>query len=152
MLDTFVPNSPKLVCNASTSILIEQDENFHIFDSQDTFDYSEISGGRVEDWDDSVKPAEGRENCLYFRTDYDDVTTYAYYTNNEWKEYGFDFDITFQYQKTSKMEPKTYKYEIALLGGTLKENPEEGDTIVNVVYKKPILDLTDFIVEGSVSE
>ena len=136
------------------NLLIEEDENFHVFDSTEIIPYKNLTGLDFNDeWNDDNVPDEGTTNNLYYRIDsLDEKAYYAYYKDGHWTDYSFDFDITFQYDKTSKMEPKTYKYEIALLGGSLKENPTGKETIVNVVYKKPILDLTDFIVEGSVSE
>lgn len=132
------------------NLLIEQNPNFHLFDSSKIEDYSTVSADQ-EEWHDEYGPAEGFENSLYRRTDSYDNNYYAYYEQGKWKEYSFDFDVTFRYAETSVMEPKTYKYEITLLGGTLKENPKPGETIVNIAYFKPILDLTDFIVEGSIS-
>lgn len=134
------------------NLLIEQNPEFHLFDGLDVLSYNDISGGYNEEWLDSIVPLENFENYLYRRTDADDNNHYAYYVNGHWKEYSFDFDVTFRYSETSVMEPKTYKYEISLLGGSLKNNPGPKETIVDVVYKKPILDLTDFIVEGSISE
>ena len=134
-------------------LLIEESEKFHIFDSQDIIPYSTLTGVEINNhWDNDVIPDEGFENYLYYRIDDAEEIYYSYYKEGVWTEYSFDFDITFEYSKTSKMEPKTYKYEVVLLGGSLKENPLPEETIVNVVYKKPILDLTDFVVEGSVSE
>jgi hypothetical protein len=130
-------------------LLIEQHPDFHVFDSTTIIPWSDTA---TLEWDDSIGPDEGFENYLYSRFDEDDDYFYAYYKDGHWVDYSFDFDVTFTYDKTSIMEPKTYKYEIVLLGGSLKENPGPSETIINVVYKKPILDLTDFIVEGSISE
>lgn len=104
-------------------------------------------------WDNSWRPAVGDEKRLHRFVDNGD-NFYCYFDSdtNTWKSYDFSFDVTFAYRDTSIMEPKTYKYEIALLGGVLKTSPSEKETIVNVVYKKPLLGLTDFIVEGSISE
>lgn len=132
-------------------LLIEQHENFHLFDGTEILSYNDISGGYNDEWLDDTHPLENLENYLYRRTDSNDENFYAYYTDGHWKEYSFDFDVTFRYQETSIMEPKTYKYEISLLGGTLKTNPQPGETIIDIMYFKPILDLTDFIVEGSIS-
>lgn len=134
------------------SLLVEQNPEFHVFDSAEILEYADISGGQNDFWDDNkVQPEPGYENYLYHRIDSDDNNFYAYYVDGHWKEYSFDFDVTFRYAETSVMEPKTYKYEITLLGGSLKDNPKPWETIVDVVYNKPILDLTDFIVEGSIS-
>lgn len=134
------------------NLLIEQDPGFHLFDGSDVLSYNNLSGGYNEEWDNSVTPTVGFENYLYRRTDSMNDNYYAYYNEGQWVEYSFDFDVTFRYDETSVMEPKTYKYEIALLGGALKDDPEKDETIIDVVYKKPILGLTDFIVEGSISE
>lgn len=134
------------------NLLIEQSPYFHLFDGTDILSYNSISGGYNEEWLDSVTPEPGYENYLYRRTDLEEDNYYAYYDNGKWVEYSFDFDVTFRHAETSVMEPKTYKYQVTLLGGTLKDEPKPGETIVNVVYFKPILDLTDFIVEGSISE
>lgn len=134
------------------NLLLEQNPYFHIFDGTDILSYNDISGGYNEEWLDNVKPLEGFENYLYRRTDAEEDNYYAYYENDKWVEYSFDFDVTFRHAETSVMEPKTYKYQVTILGGQLKTNPKPGETIVDVVYFKPILDLTDFIVEGSISE
>lgn len=133
------------------NLLLEENPNFHIFDGADILSYNDISGGYNEEWLDSVKPIEGYENYIYRRTDNEETNYYAYYQNGHWTDYSFDFDVTFSYAETSVLEPKIYKYEITLLGGSLKENPGPKETILNIVYYKPILELTDFIVEGSIS-
>lgn len=123
------------------TLLIEQDPSFHLFDGTKIIPYSEVSAN-LDEWQDSVKPKEGFENYLYHRMDKHEDNFYAYYKDGHWTEYSFDFDVTFNYLETSVLEPKTYKYEISLLG--LSDE-------TNIVYKKLILDLTDFIVEGSIS-
>lgn len=134
------------------NLLLEQNPYFHLFDGTDILSYNDISGGYNEEWLDTVTPTEGFENYLYRRTDAEEDNYYAYYEDGKWVEYSFDFDVTFRHAETSIMEPKTYKYQVTLLGGALKADPKPGETIVDVVYFKPILDLTDFIVEGSISE
>ena len=133
------------------NLLIEDHPNFHLFDSAEIREYSEISGGENDEWLDYITPEEGYANNLYHRIDSNEDNYYAYYEDGHWVDYSFDFDVTFRYSETSVMEPKTYKYEITLLGGELKDNPGPSETIVDVVYYKPILELTDFVVEGSFS-
>lgn len=133
------------------NLLIENNPNFHVFDSAEIREYNDISGGENSEWLDDITPEEGYENNLYHRIDSNEDNFYAYYSDGKWVDYSFDFDVTFRYSETSVMEPKTYKYEVTLLGGALKDNPGPTETIVDVVYKKPILDLTDFVVEGSFS-
>lgn len=134
-------------------LFIEQHPGFHLFDDSVIKEYKGVPRFENESiiWDNTWKPESGDENRLHRYTDNDD-NFYCVYVDGEWKDYSFDFDITFRYDETSKMEPKTYKYEIALLGGSLKTNPDPKETLVSVVYKKPLLGLTDFIVEGSISE
>lgn len=133
-------------------LLLEESPYFHLFDGTDILPYNDLAGGYGDRWDNNKKPEAGLENYLYRRIDSEDNNYYAYYSNGEWVEYSFDFDVTFRHKETSVMEPKTYKYQITLLGGTLKSDPKDDETIIDVVYFKPILDLTDFIVEGSISE
>jgi hypothetical protein len=102
-------------------------------------------------WDDTWTPAAGDENRLHRYMDNDEYF-YCRYDGTKWLDYDFSFNVTFMHDHTAAMEAKTYKYEIVLLGGPLKTNPTEYEPIVRVVYKKPLLGLTDFIVEGSISE
>ena len=56
------------------------------------------------------------------------------------------------YPSTSKMEAKTYKYEVVLFNATPKYQNSKLIGLENIAYKKPLLEATDFIVGGSLSE
>lgn len=84
------------------------------------------------------------------------VWDYAYYEAGTWVPYEFKINFMFPYEYTSKMESKTYKYEIVLFGGT-SDNPIEdlvydAELPLNIEYKKFLLNSTDFEVGGSLSE
>lgn len=77
---------------------------------------------------------------------------YYYYNGTEWIQYNFNITFTFPYEKVSKFEVKTYKYQITLLGGTLKSTYDANECPLNVSYSEPILKPHDFVVGGSLSE
>lgn len=84
------------------------------------------------------------------------VWEYAYFENGEWKPYEFRINFMFPYQYTSVMEAKTYKYEIVLFGGVetskIDDISFDVDLPMTIEYKKFLLDSTDFVVGGSLSE
>lgn len=125
---------------------------------------------------------EGRiTNAVMYRLTKDDVTEYRFYnpnvvwnsdeehpdniTENNYKWVPYEFVITFPfpysdgfveegkmgYGGTSDMESKTYKYEVTLFDGTLVET-DDMFYLTDINFKKPLLEVTDFIVGGSVSE
>lgn len=137
-------------------LLLGRDINFHVFDDDVIKPYNALDANpRYVDgkfvWDNSKQPLPGDENRLHVYSD-NNEKFYLYYSEGEWKDYEFTINVTFQYKHTSVLESKTYQYEITLLGGTLKTYYEDWETPVDPVYKKPLLGLTDFIVEGSISE
>jgi hypothetical protein len=119
----------------------------HKFQTTDIVDYN----GSV--WDNDNPPATGDEYKLHRRT-VSGISDYAYYdyTNNEWIEYTFRISFQFPYNSTSAMESKTYKYEVTLFGGNINASAT-GDQIPLIVdYKHPLLEASDFVVGGSLSE
>ncbi len=85
------------------------------------------------------------------------VWEYRYFENGEWKPYEFRINFMFPYQYTSVMEAKTYKYEIVLFGGTGADEYDknvsyDSDLPILIEYKKFLLESTDFVVGGSLSE
>lgn len=140
------------------NLLLGRDVTYHVFDDSKIASYNDLGYEPSVDeetnaiiWNNNAVPKDGDENRLHRYTDNGD-NFYCYYDNGAWKDYEFTFNVTFAYRDTSVLEPKVYQYEIALLGGTLKSSPAVGETILNIYYKKPLLGLTDFIVEGSISE
>lgn len=99
-------------------------------------------------WNDDIP---GESNILYRKG-----LDYKFYNSEteKWEPYSFEISFQFPYSDTSKMEPKIYKYEITLFGGSLKPTEELAykETPINIDYKKPLLEATDFIVGGSLSE
>lgn len=117
-----------------------------------TFVSTEIkdyTGGDI--WDNDVS---GDSDYLY-KLVTNESTTYRYYENGEWHPYELRIVLTLPYEATSLMEVKTYKYEITLFGGSIDADATFQDDEIplsNIEYKKPLLEPTDFIVGGSISE
>jgi len=91
-------------------------------------------------------------NVLYYM---EEEQKYYYSDGTTWHEYNFNITFAFPYEKVSKFEVKTYKYQINLLGGDLKTGWEDLPSDVcplNVEYSNPILKPHDFVVGGSLSE
>lgn len=127
--------------------------DIHKFESKEVVAYS------YNQWNDSYTPAIGKEKLLHRREITKNQADYAYYENGHWIPYEFKITFPFPYSATSKMDSKIYKYEIVLFGGSLKENPVElsspiinGEIPINITYKEPILEVTDFKVGGTLSE
>ena len=136
-------------------LILGNEISYHVFDDTKIVPYNghpsfEDNGRRIV-WDALYTPEAGNENRVHHYVDNDD-NFYCYYHDGEWKDYNFEFNVTFRYSETSIMEPKTYKYEIALLGGNPKKNTMPGELPITIEYKKQLLGLTDFVVEGSISE
>lgn len=82
-----------------------------------------------------------------------ETVCYSREDEGQWIPYEFRLTFMFPYETMAKLVAKTYKYEVTLLSGTSKESlllPDEIPIIVD--YKKPILEATDFVVGGSLSE
>lgn len=142
-------------------------------------DYNKLNGSTDPVWDNLVVPPiehhaiyenERITNAVMYRLETnDDRVEYRYYNPNivwnedeeypdgitkynyKWVPYEFLITFPFPYNGTSDMEPKTYKYEITLFDGELVEIDGEF-RLININFKKPLLEVTDFIVGGSVSE
>lgn len=136
-------------------LILTPGESYYMFDDLEIIPYGGVpqfvDGDIV--WDDTYVPEEANKNRLHRYESYDD-NFYCRYDeiNNKWVTYDFNINVTFMYSETSIMEPKTYKYEIALLAGNFKTNPAPGEIPITIEFKKPLLGLTDFTVEGSISE
>jgi len=112
----------------------------------------------VDDWTEG--PVEGEEGLLHKRV-IGDTVEYKYWdgdetspTYHEWVDYEFSITVTFPYTSTSKMENKTYKYEISLFGcsGYIVDDNDKIIGLDGIDYKRILLEATDFIVGGSLSE
>lgn len=107
----------------------------------------------VDDW--TTGPAVGEEGLLHKRV-VGDTVEYKYWdeTDSEWVDYEFSITVTFPYTSTSKMENKTYKYEISLFGcnGFQVDDNDKIIGLTGINYKRVLLEATDFIVGGSLSE
>lgn len=108
--------------------------------------FEQIKDYEEDFWNDDIP---GDSNVLYRKG-----LDYKFYNSEteKWEPYSFEISFQFPYSDTSKMEPKTYKYEITLFGGSLKQSFGDKETPINIDYKKPLLEATDFIVGGSLSE
>lgn len=141
----------------------------HMFETDEVVDYNDPEDEITAQWDDAVKPVEGDEGKLFRRYLSDGSSDFRYYDENQineddathWIPYEFKINFTFPYEATSLMENKTYKYEVTLFGGVLKDltqedvlsPPGEGESIYSKIdFKKPLLEATDFVVGGSLSE
>lgn len=100
-------------------------------------------------WDDSNAPSSGDEEKLHFRITSDGIKEYRYYENGAWVPYEFRISFMFPYEATSLMESKQYKYEVVLFGADVLPG---NAGLTNISYKEPLLEATDFIVGGSLSE
>lgn len=139
--------------------------NVHKFETAEIADY-EHEGV----WNDDYTPLEANRKKLHRRT----IATgkgktyeYAYYEDGKWHEYKLRLTFMFPHYITKVMEPKTYQYEIVLLGGNYKADfggkdisndldrelgTAYSEIPIDVTYDKPLLDAHDFVVGGSMSE
>lgn len=145
----------------------------HMFETDEVVNYNDPEDVYEEEttaqWDNDVKPVEGDEGKLFRRYKSDGSCDFRYYDENQineddathWIPYEFKINFTFPYEATSLMENKTYKYEVTLFGGVLKDStqkdvlspPGKGESIYSKIdFKKPLLEATDFVVGGSLSE
>lgn len=83
---------------------------------------------------------------------HDGVVEYYYHDGSKWVRYEFSISFTMSHENTSKMEEKTYKYEVVLLDGDPKYDGDDVIGFNTINYKKLLLEATDFIVGGSLSE
>lgn len=136
-----------------------------IFDGTELKDYNlefNVSETDAQDWDTAKHPTD--PSIYLYRRTYKSSNGvkehfYGYYKNNAWHDYEFTFNTIFQYPETAVMEAKKYCYEITLLFGNYNTETNnfnvgtEGDykDLPLIYYKKPLLELTDFVVEGSIS-
>ena len=137
-------------------LLLFEGVSYYLFDDAVIKDYvgyhESIDENGIPVLNNTVKPQIGDEKRLHKYENNGDYF-YYYYDGSKWVNYDFEFNATLTYEETNAMEPKTYKYEIALFAGNIKQNALQGEfPLDQVEYKKQLLPLTDFIVEGSISE
>ena len=98
-------------------------------------------------------PLSDNLNKLH-RYEHDGTREFYYYDSYErkWIEYTFEISFMMEHKYTSKMEAKTYKYEIVLFDADIVYKDGEEVGLENIRFKKPLLEATDFIVGGSLSE
>lgn len=103
-----------------------------------------------------------RKSKLYKRT----IGTVPYYytyvgnsdvvTEDDFEEYEFRLVFPFPYSIMKTLQPKVYKYEIALVGGTMTAPVSGQEPIDNlpmdIDFKQYLVEFKDFKVEGSLSE
>ena len=100
------------------------------------------------DWDDNYfgTYTTASKTALYRKLNANGEYDYAYFGDDDkWHEYSFRLVFEFDYIHTSKLEPKTYYYEIALFADVPTDDGSKR-------YKMPILAPTEFIVGGTLSE
>jgi len=118
----------------------------YLFPADDyTFDQEGIEEYSLEEFDDSTGGTEG----ILYRAGTDN---YAYWvdTPGEWVSYTSRLSFVFDRDSTKDLEPRTYYYQINLLGGILGDDPNYPYS--NITYKKTLLDTSEFKVGGSLSE
>lgn len=111
----------------------------------------EIPSVTINEIETNYKPSTGHENELHVYS-HDNVNEFYYWDGSKWNKYVFNINFKMEYDYTSKMEAKTYKYEVVIFDATPVKDGEEIIRIDNIKYKKPLLSATDFIVEGSMSD
>ena len=129
-------------------------ENIHTFPTKKIEDYN---GGPEWSADYVFTDAKGhpQDASALFRKEVvanSNVWEYKYFENGQWHDYELRISFMFPYEATSKMEPKTYKYEVTLFGGSKKDNYVHGENPLNITFKKPLIEASDFIVGGSSSD
>ena len=153
------------------NLVLGKDMPYHIFDDEKIASFNTLgtpewdSENNTYKWNElGVTPLSGNANRLHcFIDDSTDEKFYVYYSEGAWKDYEFVFNVTFQYEHTSKLEAKTYLYEVVLYSGLLKTSEEifteeyENNfaypvTVIKPFDKKPLAGPYEFKVEGSISE
>lgn len=112
-------------------------------------------------WTNSYTPLPNDKDKLFFRKIDKNKAEYRYYDENaendgtddyKWVPYEFRITFPFPYSATSQMDSKTYKYQVVLFGGSLKNKYETGEIPINITFKEPLLEPEDFKVGGTLSE
>lgn len=142
------------------ALLLRNDKQFTT-DKIETYNYTS-EADNIWDAQYSFIDSQGdtQDNTALFRKEVEKgkgIWEYRYFENGEWKPYEFRINFMFPYQYTSVMEAKTYKYEIVLFGGTGADEYDQNvsydsDLPIIIEYKKFLLESTDFVVGGSLSE
>lgn len=87
---------------------------------------------------------------------YQYVGTTVTVTEDDFEEYEFRLVFPFPYDVMKNLQPKLYKYEIALVGGTPSDEIVDQQPIttlpLDIDFKKYLVEFKDFKVEGSLSE
>jgi hypothetical protein len=123
---------------------------FYEMDHIHQFETDEVREYKLSDWKEP--PLTGDDEKLHYMNKSNGAREYAYWDGSKWVKYDFEIEFSFDYEAMKKLEAKTYKYDITLYYGQLKEKPIEGENPVEIKYKKPLLEATDFVVGGSLSE
>lgn len=80
------------------------------------------------------------------------INDFYYWDGSKWVKYVFNIKFKMDYKYTSKMEAKTYKYEVVVFDATPVKENKEIVALTDIDDKKFLLEATDFIVGGSLSE
>lgn len=120
-------------------------------------EYTELTDVPIVTLDEILQNSEPLTDNTYklHRYEHDGERDFYYFDSyeNKWIEYVFEISFRMDYEYTSKMEAKTYKYEVALFDADEIVSDERGVVGLNGIhFKKPLLEATDFIVGGSLSE
>ena len=111
----------------------------------------------------AIDAVDKREDKLY-REIINEVPRYYKYigntaiiTEDDFEEYEFRLVFPFPYNIMKSLQPKLYKYEIALVGGTPTSTISDQTAIttqlpLTVDFKQYLVEFKDFKVEGSLSE
>lgn len=105
-----------------------------------------FQSSEIKDATSTQQPTGVVENTLY-RVTLPNQTPKYYVkpTGGAWGEYKFDITFEFDYKDTSKLEPKTYKYDLTIGAGDITaEGVFDEDTIT---YFEPLIKYEDFTVE-----
>lgn len=111
----------------------------------------------------AIDAVDKRQDKLY-REIINEVPRYYKYVGNtaiitedDFEEYEFRLVFPFPYNIMKSLQPKLYKYEIALVGGTPTSTISDQTAIttqlpLTVDFKQYLVEFKDFKVEGSLSE
>lgn len=136
-------NNPHIEFIVRASIYDKDDEYIfrYLFSAEPfIFDSETLEEYPYEEFDDMVPGDEGK----LYRAGEDN---YAYWDGSIWVPYEARLVFNFDREDTKDLEPRKYYYQINLLGGSF-----DGSNFTNINYKKTLLDTSDFIVGGSLSE
>lgn len=156
-------NNPKILTTTAGGIeWVNADHPIHcsgvVFSIYDkAYTYTSSEGFKL------AIPNYYRTDKLYKRTIsgvpyyYQYVGTTQTVTEDDFEEYEFRLVFPFPYNIMKSLQPKLYKYEIALVGGTPTGTISDQTAIttqlpLTVDFKQYLVEFKDFKVEGSLSE